>query len=122
MPVDYDPHACAAAQWLLYAGAELFEMCEMRAFGFSKSSWEVWRVKFTAIEASGTLSDHCRQTAGKVLQRMKQIEEAGIATNVVHEYNLGYMDGDTMVPSRPESRNYVGKKWQWNESGEDGQP
>lgn len=121
LPDDYDPHACAAAQWLIYAGAELFEMCEMSA-GYRKSSWEVWRVKFTAIQAAPNLSEHCRQLAGKVLQRMKEVEDVGITTNVVHDHGIGYMDGDTIVSARPESRNYVGKRSQWNEYAEDGDP
>lgn len=121
LPDDYSEQACAAAQWILHAGVQLFEMCEKHA-GRTKGrlTWDLWRTKFKAISDAENLGEHCRQLASQALQAMAHIEKTGTTTNVVYEYGMSVMDGDTIVSTRPEARSYIGKREQWNEFGEDG--
>jgi hypothetical protein len=117
---EFEPHACASAQWIFYAGAQLFEMCEKNS-GLRRDVWLEWRKKFERITGSAQLSNRCRQTALQAVHRMAKIEEEGVTTNIVSEREMSYRDGDTIVSNWPESRAYVGKKAQWNKYAEDGE-
>ncbi|KAK4617611.1 hypothetical protein CLAFUW4_11787 [Fulvia fulva] len=121
LPDDYDEHACAAAQWIIFAGAELSEVCAWNAQpGPRWKDWDSWRVKFQAISEAENSSEHCRELADRTLRIMGRVEEDDVTTGGARGFGMSYQDGDTIVSTNPEARNYVGKKDQWDEYGQDG--
>lgn len=86
---DFEPYACAAMQWVLHAGAQLFEMCTKKAeFTRFPSTWEGWQTKFERVASAQALSERSREMALWTLRKMEQIERDGVSTNVVEEYGL----------------------------------
>lgn len=98
-------------------------MCEKHE-GHTKgpSTWTTWRIKFKAISSATNLENHCRDLADKALQTMERIESAGVTTNVLEEYGMSFLDGDTVVSMRPEARNFIGKRDEWDEYGQNRLP
>nr|POE48937.1 hypothetical protein CFP56_39034 [Quercus suber] len=90
----YEPYAGAAAQWILHAGAALFEMCEKEtlveigAYKWTPTVWKNWKQKFEAVGTTETLSRECRELAAKVVEHMSKIERDGITTEIVSTFGF----------------------------------
>ena len=89
---QYTPYASAAAEWIIYAGDVLFEMCEKDTLiqigkqKWTRTLWESWKVKFDAIAEIDQFSTHSRTLASLAANRMREIESTGITSNVVEKF------------------------------------
>lgn len=105
----FEPYVCAAAQWIIYAGPEVFEMCQKhtRRTG-GRIQWDRWKQRFELLATADHFSDRVRGVILSAAQRMAEIEEAGVTTNVVDHFGLLYRDADgTYVSNRPGTLGYV---------------
>lgn len=88
----YQPYACAAAQWILYAGEALFELCnkDIRGFGFkwSKALWESWKAKFEEVKDDKRFTDPARDFAHKAVARMNILEEGKGKIGIIEKFGL----------------------------------
>lgn len=89
-PAVYEAWLAAGAQWLLVAGAELFEMCSRqvhppgRSVAWTNAHWDNWRLKFEiAAQRQMEYGNETRGLAARVMHEMIAIERAGVTTNVV---------------------------------------
>ncbi|KAI0848547.1 hypothetical protein F5Y00DRAFT_270056 [Daldinia vernicosa] len=96
----HEPYAAAAAQWIIYAGDVLFELCEKRilvevgSLRYSPALWRVWSVKFKAFAESNDPSTETREFARQAVDKMGQCKRDGInpAKSVVEKF--GYIRPD----------------------------
>ncbi|KAI1658878.1 hypothetical protein F4813DRAFT_355000 [Daldinia decipiens] len=93
----YEPYAAAAAQWILYAGDVLFELCEKRilvevgSLTYSRALWYVWSVKFKVFAESNESSTEVREFARQAVNKIDQCKKDGInpAKSVIEKF--GYI-------------------------------
>ncbi|KAF3063701.1 hypothetical protein GL218_02607 [Daldinia childiae] len=93
----HEPYAAAAAQWIIYAGDALFELCEKRilvevgSLRYSKALWYVWSVKFKVFAESNESSPEVREFARQAVDKINQCKKDGInpAKSVIEKF--GYI-------------------------------
>nr|POE94698.1 hypothetical protein CFP56_16935 [Quercus suber] len=85
----YEPYVCAAAQWILHAGRALFEMCEKETvveigpYKWTPAVWKMWKVKFVTVLEMEQFGEKCHELVARVVERMSEIEQEGVTTDVV---------------------------------------
>lgn len=88
----YQPYACAAAQWIIYAGDSLSELCnnDIRGFGvkWSRTLWDSWKAKFEEVVDDKRFIDSARDLARKAVVCMIQLEEGKGKTGTVQKFGL----------------------------------
>ena len=100
----YEPSTLAAAQWLLYAGEALHELCAKRAIAdvgsprWTPQRWDSWKVKFETVAADDRFGIQARDFAARAASRMAQIKENGFesAESIVQRFDL-------IIPEEDES-------------------
>ncbi|KAI2775748.1 hypothetical protein F4815DRAFT_449951 [Daldinia loculata] len=93
----HEPYAAAAAQWIIYAGDVLFELCEKRilvevgGLRYSRALWHVWSVKFKVFAESNESSTEVREFARQAVDKIDQCKRDGInpAKSVIEKF--GYI-------------------------------
>ncbi|KAI0118983.1 hypothetical protein F4814DRAFT_222812 [Daldinia grandis] len=93
----YEPYAAAAAQWIIYAGEALFELCENRilvevgSLRYSRALWHVWSVKFKVFAESNEAGAEAREFARRAVDKMDRCKRDGVdpAKSVVEKF--GYL-------------------------------
>ncbi|KAI1145780.1 hypothetical protein F4825DRAFT_467061 [Nemania diffusa] len=101
---EFDPYAAAAAQWILYAGDVLFEMCQKGAMveigsqRWTPSRWDSWKTNFGTIIDDTRFSSQARQLAARAKERIAQIEEQGInaTESVVQKFEFIVPEDDNI--------------------------
>lgn len=78
---NYQPYACAAALWVLYAGETLFEYCDKNIRGswtpYKRPYWESWKEKFGEVVEDTRFDETTRHLVQQALERMAQLEGRG---------------------------------------------
>ncbi|KAF4632848.1 hypothetical protein G7Y89_g5270 [Cudoniella acicularis] len=77
----YEPFACGAAIWILYAGHVIFEMCEKerRVWGrMSREKWGIWKRKLEVVREDGRFGGDNRKLVALAVELMVRIEAEGI--------------------------------------------
>ncbi|KAK6203851.1 hypothetical protein LQW54_008658 [Pestalotiopsis sp. IQ-011] len=79
-PHRFEAYVTAAAQWILYGGEVLHQMCEMRIMAsvrWKKELWDSIRTKFEAIAGDDRFGTVARDWAAQAANCMRRIEERG---------------------------------------------
>ncbi|KAG8417536.1 hypothetical protein J3458_005033 [Metarhizium acridum] len=98
LPEDYQPWASAAAQWVIYAGDALYELCkkevttEIGKQKWTLSLWEEWKSKFE-VAKSEKFSAKTRAFASAAFEKMGEAERNGVTTNVAVSFGFTSMKG-----------------------------
>lgn len=94
---NYEPWASAAAQWILYSGEALYEMCDRETIieiGKQKwtiALWNAWRSKFKIVAETDRFSTQARTFASAALEKMAEVEKNGVTTDVVAKFGFTSM-------------------------------
>jgi len=98
----YEPYAAAAAQWIIYSGEALYELCDkdIRGLGekWSRTLWDGWRGKFEEVAGDERFSDAARGLVRKAIERMVQLELGKSTSDIIQKLGLtscGEEDNDT---------------------------
>ncbi|KAH8595874.1 hypothetical protein B0O99DRAFT_621656 [Bisporella sp. PMI_857] len=88
----YQPYASAAAQWILYAGDALYELCDKDISGlgvkWSRTLWDSWKAKFNEVAEDKRFSDATRDLVRQAIECMVQLEQGNGATGIVQKFGL----------------------------------
>ncbi|KAI0167470.1 hypothetical protein BJ166DRAFT_495767 [Pestalotiopsis sp. NC0098] len=79
-PHRFEPYVAAAAQWILYGGEVLHQMCEMRIMAsvrWKKELWDRIRTKFDAVAGDARFGAEARGWAAQAAGFMRKTEEKG---------------------------------------------
>jgi hypothetical protein len=97
---DYKEAAHGAAQWIKYAGEPLFEMCEKETLitipgpKWTPTVWSNWKVKFQEVAKADYLGTECCELANQALERMTQVEQRGVTTNICDVFGFTSIKDD----------------------------
>ncbi|THU77461.1 hypothetical protein K435DRAFT_846183 [Dendrothele bispora CBS 962.96] len=91
---QYEGYASAAAQWILYAGNALYEMCqkdvliEIGKQRWTMNVWESWKTKFDAISKDARFTPQIQELARKTTGMMGKIETEDMKGNIVEQFGF----------------------------------
>lgn len=94
---NYEPWASVAAQWILYSGDALYEMCDKETIiEIGKQKWTIalwngWRPKFKVVAETERFSVKARTFASAALEKMAEVERNGVTTDVVANFGFTSM-------------------------------
>ena len=92
---EYEACVMAAAQWIYYAGAALYEICDAGALldvsshRWKKDDWTSFKDKFAKISIADRFSANVQKTAARAVDTMVSIEKQGVTSNFIELY--GYL-------------------------------
>ncbi|KJZ74996.1 hypothetical protein HIM_05482 [Hirsutella minnesotensis 3608] len=91
----YEPYASAAAQWILFAGEDLFIMCQQNVIlqvgkqKWTRALWDSWKAKFLIIAKAEQFSSQARGFATRALERIAETERSkASSTSVVEKFGF----------------------------------
>ena len=92
-----EPFILAGAQWIAYAGAGMWEVCDKKAYaakGFNTGWWDRWEARFVRVNRGDSgFSQEAQDAAAEALQNMRLAkEEASTGLSVITSFGLMVKD------------------------------